>query len=302
MARISFSALVEEIVGKLAGSVFQDSYGGFQVRTRVSPKNPQTQYQQLRRGEFGYLSAGWRFLTDPQRQTFIDAASTPPAALNLYLQSNINLTLIEEPTITTYVTSTTPETMQIDLLSANNGAVIIQASGAVTTVPAGLKLLVQLTPRKEETKIFTNPSQYSPVISYDEGTDLTVIQNIISEWQARYGQMQSTGRIALKASLVDKSNGNRGTESFSAVVIETSPMQAYFDSPPSGGGFNCPGGTPRNVYNDGTIGVGHAWYYDSGLLVPVTGFSRYTNDVPASAVFNCNPATGVGTAFAGLCV
>lgn len=301
MARISFSALVEEIVGKLAGSVFQDSYGGFQVRTRVSPRNPQTKYQQLRRGEFGYLSAGWRFLTSAQRQTFIDAAATPPAALNLYLQSNINLTLIQEPTITDYIASSDPGPMQIDIASANNSALIIQASGGITTVPTGTKVLIQITYRKEETKIFTNPSQYSPIINYDEGTDLTVAQNIIAQWQARYGQMQPTGRIGLKASLIDKSNGLRGAESFSSAIIETGTTKMFFDSPPVIGGYNCPAGTVIFVFDDGAIGVGHAVYYDSGLTVPVTSFSRYSQDL-TFIVFTLNPATGVATGVAGVCV
>ena len=90
IARISFTAIVAQIVRKLAGSVFQYSYGGFQIRTRVSPRNPQTQYQQLRRGDFGFLSQTWRNLSPTERQTFIDNAGTPPAALNLFVLSNVN--------------------------------------------------------------------------------------------------------------------------------------------------------------------------------------------------------------------
>jgi hypothetical protein len=220
MARISFSALVEEIVGKLAGSVFQDSYGGFQIRTRVSPRNPQTKYQQLRRGEFGYLSAGWRFLTDVQRQTFIDAAVTPPAALNLYLQSNINLTLIEEPTITDYIPSSDPGTMTVEFSNADTTEMTIRATGATTVVPAGTKLLIQVTYQKAPTKIFTNPSQYSPVISFDEGTDLSVPTDILTEWQSRYGQIVADKRLCLKANLIDKSNGRRGADVTNCTIVE----------------------------------------------------------------------------------
>lgn len=301
MARISFSALVEEIVGKLAGSVFQDSYFGMQVRTRVTPRNPRSTYQQLRRGEFGYLSASWRNLTSIERQTFIDAAATPPQALNLFLQSNVNLTLINEPTITTYIPGTEPSTMQIDLVSANNGAVIIQASGGITTVPTGTKVLIQMTYRKPETRIFTNPSQYSPIVSFDEGTDLSIAQNIIAEWQARYGQMQPTGLLGLKANVIDKTNGSRSADTLSSVVIQTGPNAIHFDVPAVVGGFNCSGGTRIFCYDDGAIGVGHANYYDAALTVPVTGFSNFSQPEPSSVVFTCNPATGVGTAFAGVC-
>lgn len=220
MARISFSPLIEEIVGKLAGSVFQDSYGGMQIRTRVSPRNPQTKYQQLRRGQFGYLSSGWRFLTAPQRQTFIDAAITPPAALNLYLQSNINLTLIEEPTITDYIPSSDPGAMPIEFTQAEPGNLFIKATTGPTTVPAGTKLLVQITYQRPPTRIFTNPSQYSPVISFDEGTDLSSPVNVITEWTARYGVFLPDKRLCLKSALIDKSNGLRGEESINCIISE----------------------------------------------------------------------------------
>lgn len=227
MAKISFSALVEEIIGKLAGSVFQDSYGGLQVRTRVSPRNPQTQYQQLRRGEFGYLSASWRNLTPAQRQTFIDAASTPPAALNLFLQANVNLTLIEEPTIDSYTVTSDPGTMPISFVDASPTSILIKASGSPTTVPAGTKLLLQVTYLKAPTKIFTNPSQYSPVISFDEGTDLSAPVDILTEWQARYGVLVPDKRFCLKSALIDKSNGLRGADSVNCTTTEAM-AQKYF--------------------------------------------------------------------------
>jgi hypothetical protein len=220
MARVSFSPLVEEIVGKLAGSVFQDSYGGMQIRTRVTPRNPQSKYQQLRRGEFGFLSASWRGLTSIERQTFIDNATSPGAALNLFLQANVNLTLVEEPTITTYVPSTDPGTMQIEFDTAEEGSLTVKATGSPLVVPAGTKLLLQVTYQKAPTKIFTNPSQYSPVISFDEGTDLTLPVSILTEWQARYGVMLPDKRFCLSSALIDKSNGHRGATLINCTTVE----------------------------------------------------------------------------------
>jgi hypothetical protein len=220
MARISFSSLIEEIVGKLAGSVFQDSYGGWQVRTRVTPRNPRSTYQQLRRGEFGFLSSSWRNLTSTQRQTFIDAAITPPAALNLYLQSNINLTLVNEPTITDYVPSTDPGTMTIEIDNASPADFWIKATGGVTTVPAGAKLLLLVTALKQPTRIFNNISDYSPILSFDEGTDLSIPVNILSEWQSRYGILSADKRLCLKSALIVKANGLRGASLINCTITE----------------------------------------------------------------------------------
>lgn len=225
MARISFSPLVEEIVGKLAGSVFQDSYGGWQVRTRVTPRNPQSTYQQLRRGEFGFLSASWRGLTSIERQTFIDNAASPGAALNFFLQANVNLTLIEEPTITTYVPSSDPGTMQLEFIEASPSILEVIATGSPLVVPAGTKLLVQVTTDKPQTRIFTNPSMYSPIISFDEGTDLSTAIDILAEWQTRYGQLRADKYMCLKASLIDKSNGRRGADLLNC--INTNEMAKF---------------------------------------------------------------------------
>lgn len=212
MARVSFSSLMEEITGKLAGSVFQDSYGGFQVRTRVKPRNIQSNYQQLRRGEFGFISSLWRTLDAVQRQTFIDAAGTLPAALDLFIGSNVNLTLINEPIITDYIPGAVPLSMAIDITSATAVEFNLLATGAITTVPAGNKLLIQATNTRFITGIFLNPSMFSPIVDFDEGEDMSVIHDVITNWNDRYGQLNAGLRICIKSALIDKINGTRGPE------------------------------------------------------------------------------------------
>lgn len=213
MARISFTSSIAELVGKLAGSVFQYSYGGFQVHTRVVPSNPQTERQQLRRGWFGWFAENWRNLTAIEQGTFITAAGTVPEAFRLFIGANINLYLIDEPTVTTYISSTVPTTMamDIDLLSPGNFDII--AAGTPSTVPAGTKLLILATAEKVLPKRFTNPSEYSPIVYFDEGTDLSTATSILTEWQALYGVLNGTDRICINSVLIDKSNGNRSADS-----------------------------------------------------------------------------------------
>lgn len=220
MARVSFTALIEEITGKLSGSVFQDSYGGFQIRTRVSPRNPQTTFQQLRRGEFGYISALWRTLTSVQRQTFIDAAGTPPAALNLFIQSNVNLSLIEQPIISTYVATAAPSSMNIIIDEFTPTTLLIKATGGTTTVPAGCVLLVQMTSLRGTSQIFTNPSMYTPIAAFDEGTILSSNTNILTDWQNRFGIMSIDKRSCLKSAVIKKSNGTRSIENINCINTE----------------------------------------------------------------------------------
>lgn len=219
MAKVSFSALIEHILGKLAGSVFQDSYGGYQVRTRVTPRNPQSQYQQLRRGAFGYISSLWRNLTPAQRGTFIAAAASTGGGLNLFVESNVNLSLVLQPIISSYIVSLAPVSMPISIVNLTPPIFTLQASGTTTTVPAGMALLIFSTAEKFPSKIFTNPSQYSPILSLPAGTDLSIPINISAEWIAHFGQFTADKRICVKSALINIINGKR-TDSLPVCAIE----------------------------------------------------------------------------------
>lgn len=212
MARITFSSLVEEITGKLAGSVFQDSYQGYQIRTRVSPRNPQTYYSQLRRGEFAFLQQGWRYLSPTDRQTWIDNSPAGVSGINFYLSSNINLTLIGLAPVATYETATTPSAFEILIPTLGSGVFTIQATNSPGTVPADTSLLIQATAEKEPTKIFTNPSQFSPILNFPASTDLSSPTDIAAQWIDRYGQFTTDKRICLKTNLISTVNGARSED------------------------------------------------------------------------------------------
>ena len=100
--------------------------------------------------------------------------------------------------------------MAIDALAP--GTFDIIASSATVIVPAGMKLLIFATAEKVLPKRFTNPSEYSPIVYFDEGSDLSAATSILTEWQALYGVLNGTNRICINAVLIDKSNGNRGPD------------------------------------------------------------------------------------------
>ena len=234
MARIAFAAGVEEYIGRFAGSVFQDSYCGFQVRGLVTPRNPQTQIEMLRRGNFRFLSAGWRNLTTTEQNTWIAAASTVPEALRLYIGSNINLILIGVPIISSYSASTAPVNFPISIVELTSLTFTFQAAGSPTAVPANQRLLIYATTDKQPTLEFNNPANYQPIIYYDAGTDLSSPADIFSAWTAHYGLMRDIRRICIKSVLVSKLNGDRGGEEFACA---TSPFISTSDLIDSDGTF-----------------------------------------------------------------
>lgn len=225
MARISFSSVMDEIVGSLAGSTFQDSTFGLQMRTRVTPRNPQTQYSQLRRGEFGYISALWRTLTVAERNTYIAAAGTLPAALRLFITTNVNLTLVNVAILNSYVAAPVPTTLELSILQLDLMAFVVQAVGAVTTVPANTSLLILATDVREPTQLFTNPSMFTPIVSIPAGTDLLTPINIIADWNNRYGMLTANKRLCIKTVLISTLGGQRGAEIITC--SQTSTMSNY---------------------------------------------------------------------------
>lgn len=226
MARIFFNDVVEEFLGKYGGSIFQDSYGGMQVRGWAKPRNPQTLLSQLRRGDFKFLASSWRDLTTSEKATFISVAITTPSALRLFIGSNINLILIGENLITSYIPSVVPDAMPIDISAISPTTFQIISGSALNIVPAGHKLLLYATTDKFPTLLFTNPSEFQPILFFDEGTDFSSSHDIISDWIGKYGIMRENRIICLKSVIIDKSNGNRSAEIINCKISdETMPPQ-----------------------------------------------------------------------------
>lgn len=70
MAKIKFGMMMTDARGKLGGQVFSKNRSGAYVRTKVTPVNPRTTFQQDNRALLGTLSAGWSGLNEEQRSAW----------------------------------------------------------------------------------------------------------------------------------------------------------------------------------------------------------------------------------------
>ena len=100
--KLKFGAIVTDGRGKLGGHVLAKNRSGNYMRTKVTPVNPQTTYQQAQRSALGTLSSGWSGLTDSQRNAWNAAVGDfqktdifgdlrSPTGKNLYTALNRNL-------------------------------------------------------------------------------------------------------------------------------------------------------------------------------------------------------------------
>lgn len=103
MALVNFTAVVASIDGKIAGSVFQRSNGGNQVRTKVSPRNPRTLRQQQGRQAIAWLSAQFGQLSSADQNTWIAVAGNYVAGMQLYIARNSLLSRCGLSMINAYV-------------------------------------------------------------------------------------------------------------------------------------------------------------------------------------------------------
>lgn len=238
MARIEFTSLAEELTGKYAGSVFQDSYFGAQVRGWGKPRNPQTNLSQLRRGDFRFLVSSWRTLTTIEQNTWIAAAGSIPEGFRLFVGSNINLILIGEPLTSNFTTVSSPEEIDVSIIDLQQTSFVVQATGPTAIVPENCKLLLYATPAKQPQKMFDNPSSYQPFIYFDEGTDLSVPVDVIGNWIDKYGVLKNDMRVCIKSVVISKINGSRSNDfinCFISTLIMT--LQQAYDASVAAGNF-----------------------------------------------------------------
>lgn len=217
MAKILFTAVVADMRNKLNGSVFSKNRYGSYVRTKVTPVNPQTGFQQAQRQALGSLSSGWRGLTQAQRQGWIDAAPSFPiidiygnsqilSGQALYVQLNLNLTVAGQTLITDAPSPDSIPSMALTAVAGAAGTPALTATFDISTVPAGYTLVVYCTPLINVGRLFVK-NRYRVI-----GTEtLTAgVANLLAKWNTRFGALVAAKNVFVTARLISNTSGQAG--------------------------------------------------------------------------------------------
>lgn len=154
MAKIKFSAMLDDARGKMGNIVFAKNRGGNYTRNRVVPFNPQTAAQQTNRALLGTVSAQWGLLTDIQRQAWElavpDWAETnifgdrhAPTGKNLFVAINKNLLSVGYPSTEESPVKGSPQYMGLFMAAYNIVAGTFKVQ--VTTAPDLGKIVISAT-------------------------------------------------------------------------------------------------------------------------------------------------------------
>ncbi len=154
--KVKWGALVVDGRGKIGGHVGSKNRAGAYFRTKVTPVNPNTSFQQAARARLSFFAQGWRDLTQAQRDAWNAAVSDfartdifgdvkNPTGFNLCVRLNTNIlnaggSQIDAPPLPAAVDEIVPGTLVINLTGS------IGTLAFTPTVPTDMGVLLRATP------------------------------------------------------------------------------------------------------------------------------------------------------------
>lgn len=230
MAKIKYSALVSEMRNKLNGSVLSKNRYGNYIRNKVTPVNPQTSFQLNQRSILSALSAGWRGLTQNQRDEWSEAAKQQPttdifgdtkilSGQAFYVSRNLNLVgnsqaQISSPGVPVDVpfVDITSSTVQVDLGEIS----IVQLAISASTIPAGFVAVVYATPSYSPGRSFVKNQFRRLGVFTASGGAIDVSLAYI----AKFGSAAIGEKVSFRLALVATSTGQMGLPTQSNAIVE----------------------------------------------------------------------------------
>lgn len=225
--KVKFGAIVVAGRGKIGGHVASRNRYGSYFRTKVTPVNPSTVFQQAVRNRLSGLSSAWRALTAAQRAAWnasvADYARTDifgdiknPSGFNLFQQLNNNLLNISKAQINV---PAAPDAVQ-SLLTLSAAAAEGAGTLALTytdAIEADMSFLVRGTPAVSAGKKFIRSEyrQFDVMLS----ADVTPF-SIETEYEARFGDIGAAGmKIFIEMLAINWATGQAGIPLSCSCVI-----------------------------------------------------------------------------------
>lgn len=238
MALIKLTAIVDNISGKLNGTVFARNKGGHYMRSKSNPTNPKSIFQMAVRGDFGAMAGAWRQLPQAIRNAWDAAAPDFPyqnrlgdtkilSGFSLFMKLNQNLE----------VAGATPDfDRNIVPLGVSQptfvGAVLMSPG---PTSQALLEVNVERTESQQtNTMLVYATPQFSPGIkNFENKLRLIATQAVVEgsgnvnfdfteEWEDRFGTLtEPGGKIGVAVRFINNISGEGSVQvSYSDIVIQ----------------------------------------------------------------------------------
>lgn len=232
MALIKLTAIVDNISGKLNGTVFAKNKGGNYMRSKSKPSNPKTAAQMAVRAQFGTISAAWKNLTEGARSAWRESASNFPyinrlgdskilSGFALHQKLNTNLDLIGEDMLTFPPEPKSPVNFSgvaVEAYKPAEGDDKLLIEAAMTGVDANSKTLIFATPPLSAgIENFENKLRligFALASSFDAGFDVN------SMYEDLFGTLPVGAKVGVRVQNVSSESGMTSAP-FYATAIKT---------------------------------------------------------------------------------
>lgn len=230
MALIKLTAIVDNISGKLNGTVFSRNKGGHYMRSKSMPSNPRTSFQSAVRARFGAIAQLWGALTEAQREAWRAIASEFPytnrlgdtkilSGFALHQKLNTNLAIIGQSFVSNppeLVSPNSPIRIQLDASEAEEEFILTgEFTQSVAAVPSTV-VIMATPPLRVGVSNFNN--RLREIGTASEG-DVRGGLDILDMYESRFGAIARDQKIGVSIHTIANSSGVASVAVSNTVVV-----------------------------------------------------------------------------------
>jgi hypothetical protein len=227
MAKVTFTAMVADVKGKLAGTVFSKNRAGNYVRTKVTPSNARTTAQQAVRGFMTTLAQGWRALGASSCAAWnaaaaVDAVKTKDGnaihltGMQYYMELNRNLAEISATTITSPPAVGGTVAMTSIAVSATKGTPSLSVTFAPAATASEKIILYATEGLGPGQNFFKNKYRKIGVLTSSDSSPF----DALADYTAKYGTIPTAGyKIGVMMRSVKIATGRAGGKMSATCIV-----------------------------------------------------------------------------------
>jgi hypothetical protein len=219
MAKVELSALLDSLTGKLGGSVFQKTVGGLQVRTRVSPRNPRSAFQQLRRSDWSFAALSWLTLSPTEITSWNDNAPAGQTGSSFYLATNAMIQTAGKPLLREFLAPGAQTTQNNTFDTLTPGSVITGKLTNDAVLDGSTCCNVFCTRPLSGGTSFISPSDYVLIKSLQPGAATGSPIEITAEYLDRFVELQIGQLVGIKYYTINWEKGGQDVTQFAQSYV-----------------------------------------------------------------------------------
>jgi len=217
MAKVIFSAIISQLVGKLDKAVFQRGNAGSIVRQLVIPFNPRSTAQTAARARITTFSKAWAGLSDAQRIAWDVAAgggswgltdtlgnAFNPSGEQLYVGLNCSLSQIGESAISSPPSHATFASLSLGTITAAAGTPTLTIA-YTGTLGGSETLVVYATPQLSPGIMSPSASLFREIDTFNAASPL----NALSAYTAKFGTLVAGQKVHIRLEVVSQTSGEK---------------------------------------------------------------------------------------------